>query len=376
MQAARRTLSALLAFLLIVSVITATGPTAYAEDGTCVHVDVSITAGGELLTKGPQIANDGGFGHAGTGQTFTFKARTFAPSMNICAMQLTDLRTWQVSGWPCTNHPKPKPARTQSLTWSVAVPLDCEVPSSPGLLAASLTNGKGSATGNVNLYAGAPGFVLPDKQARGLFGPFAMQSDPVNSLTGALTAVETDAAVAGLGVPLSVDRTYNSNDTTTGALGPGWRPSYSDKLVLTGRSATYLASDGREIAFTPRGTGFVVEPGAARFTLGRSGTDFVLTDVDQQRMRFSSSGELLSILDRNGQGLTITRESGRIGSVINGRRSLDYSYDEAGLLTAVVLAAPGAEARRVQYEYSDGKLVAARLPAASGRSTGTAPRAG
>ncbi|GAA1558644.1 hypothetical protein GCM10009741_74490 [Kribbella lupini] len=362
MRAARRTLSALLAFFILIPVIAVTSPAAYAEDGTCIHVDMSITAGGELLTKGPQIANDGGFGHAGTGQTFTFKARTFAPSMNICAMQLTDARTWQVSGWPCTNYPKPKPARTQSLSWSVTVPLDCEVSSSPALLAASLTNGKGSATGNVNIYAGAPGFVLPDKQARGLFGPFAMQSDPVNSLTGALTAVETDAVVAGLGVPLRVDRTYNSNDPTTGSLGPGWRSSYSDKLVVTGRSATYLASDGREIAFTQRGTGFVVELGAARFTLGRSGTDYVLTDVDQQRMRFSSSGELLSILDRNGQGLTITRESGRIGSVVNGRRSLDYSYDDAGLLTAVVLAAPGADARRVQYEYTDGKLVAVTSP--------------
>jgi YD repeat-containing protein len=184
----------------------------------------------------------------------------------------------------------------------------------------------------------------------------------VNSLTGALTAVETDAAVAGLGVPLSIDRTYNSNDPTAGSLGPGWRTSYSDKLVVTGRSATYLASDGREIAFTQRGTGFVVEPGAARFTLGRSGTDYVLTDVAQQRMRFSSSGELLSILDRNGRGLTITHESGRIGSVTNGRRSLDYIYDDAGLLTAVVLAAQGVEARRVQYEYTAGKLVAVTSP--------------
>lgn len=307
MRAPRRTVSALVAFLLLTPVIAASGPAAYAEDGTCIHVDISITANGELLTKGPQIANDGGFGHAGTGQTFTFKARTFAPSMNICALQLTEQRTWQVSGWPCTNHPKPRPARTQSLSWSVTVPLDCDVPSSPGLLAASITNGKAAATGNVNIYAGAPGFVLPDKQARGLFGPFALQSDPVNSLTGALTAVETDATVAALGVPLTVDRTYNSNDPTTGPLGPGWRTSYSDKLVVTGRSATYLASDGREIAFTQRGTGFVIEPGTARFTLGRAGTDYVLTDVDQQRMRFSSSGELLSILDHNGQGITITR---------------------------------------------------------------------
>ncbi|MFK4089363.1 DUF6531 domain-containing protein [Kribbella sp. NPDC020789] len=92
---------------------------------------------------------------------------------------------------------------------------------SPGLLTASLTNGKAATSGNVMIYAGAPGFVLPDKQARGLFGPFALQSDPVNSLTGALVAVETDAAVSGLGVPLAVARTYNSNNQSPGPLGPG-----------------------------------------------------------------------------------------------------------------------------------------------------------
>lgn len=244
-----RRLLLLLTLLVLNPLSIAQPPAAYAEDGTCVHVDVSITASGELLTKGPQIANDGGFGHAGTGQTFTFQARTFAPSLSICVIKLTDLRTWQVSVWPCTNYPRPKPARTQSLTWSVTVPLDCEFPSSPGLLSATLTNGKGSAGGYVNIYAGAPGFTLPDKQARGLFGPFAMQSDPVNSLTGALAAVETDAALPGPGVSLTAARTYNSNDPTAGALGPGWRPSYSDRLALTSRSATYQASDGREIAF-------------------------------------------------------------------------------------------------------------------------------
>jgi hypothetical protein len=177
----------LLALLSCVLLVIPLAPAAHAAPpGTCVHVDVSVTSSGELLSKGPQIANDGGFAHAGTGQTFTFQARTFAPSGNICTIQLTDLRTWQVSVWPCDNYPRPKAARTQSLSWSVTVPVDCALSSSPGLLTASLTIGKGSAGGNVMIYAGAPGFVLPDLQARGLFRPFALQSDPVNS-----TQIET-----------------------------------------------------------------------------------------------------------------------------------------------------------------------------------------
>ena len=112
-----------------------------------------------------------------------------------------------------------------------------------------------------------------------------MQSDPVNSLTGALAAVETDASVAALGVPLTVPRTYNSNDPSTGTLGVGWRASYSDRLELSPGGARYLASDGREIGFTRQGSGFAVEPGPARFTLARSGSTYALSSVDQVRMQ-------------------------------------------------------------------------------------------
>jgi len=356
----------LLALLVCILLIAPLGLPARAEPppaGMCVHVDVHVTASGELLSKGPQLANDGGFGHAGTGQTFTFQARLFPPTQNICVIRYADLRTWQVSVWPCENHPRPKPARTQSLSWSVTLPLDCELISSPGLLSASLTNGKGSASGNVMIYAGAPGFVLPDKQARGLFGPFALQSDPVNSLTGALVASETDAAVTGLGVPLAVTRTYNSNDESPGPLGPGWRPSYSDRLALDAGGARYLASDGREIGFSRTGSGFVVEQGVARFSLARSGSEYVLTSFDQLRMRFSASGDLVSILDRNGQGVVIERVSGRVASVTNGRRSLSYDYNELGLITAVRLSGPGVEPRTVGYEYADGRLTAVTSPA-------------
>ncbi|MEV8376574.1 DUF6531 domain-containing protein [Kribbella sp. NPDC056861] len=365
MSLSRRCLLLLLTLLLLNPLSIVRPPAAHAEDGTCIHVDMSITAGGELLTKGPQIANDGGFGHAGTGQTFTFQARTFAPAASICIIQLTDARTWQVSAWPCTNQPKPKPARTQSLSWTITLPLDCKMPSSPGLLSVSLTNGKGATGGYVNIYAGAPGFTLPDKQARGLFGPFAMQSDPVNSLTGALAAVETDAALPGPGVSLAATRTYNSNDPTAGPLGPGWRPSYSDRLALAGNSATYLASDGREIAFSRRRGAFVVEPGAAHFNLAQVGTGYVLTSFDQLRMQFSATGDLLAVLDRNGQGIRVERSDGRVASVANGRRALKYAYDDQGLITAVTLIAPGVESRSVSYAYADGRLVSVTSPGGS-----------
>ncbi|TDO35250.1 YD repeat-containing protein [Kribbella sp. VKM Ac-2527] len=357
----RRALCAILALLLLIP--WTTPPSATAEDGTCIHVDVRVSAGGELLSKGAEIAGDGGFGHAGTGQTFTFQAQLFPTApQDQCNLWFADARSWSVTSWPCENYPKPQPARSQSLVWSVTVPLDCQVFSSPGLLAASTTNGRASAGGNVLIYAGAPGFVLPYQQARGLFGPFAMQSDPVNSLTGALATVSTDAAAPGLGVPLTATRTYNSNDTDPGPLGPGWRPSYSDRLVLESGGARYLASDGRQIAFSRKGSGFAIEPGAARFTLARSGDGYVLTDFDQLRMRFSAAGELQSIRDRDNQGVVVTHSGGRVASVANGRRSLTYVYNEVGLISTITLTGPGVEPRVIRYDYAGGRLTGVTSP--------------
>ncbi|MFD7159442.1 DUF6531 domain-containing protein [Kribbella sp. NPDC059898] len=357
----RRLLALVLPVLLLASLAApaqATPPDAY----YCLHPDLAVSAEGQLLSSGDQLALDGGMAHAGTGLTLDFQAHTVNTPIDLCNLRMTDARVWQVDHWPCTNAPKPQPARSQSLSWSVHVPLDCKFIGSPNLLSVSLTNGKGSAAANVMIYAGAPGFVLPDKQARAFFGPFAMQSDPVNSLTGALAAVETDASVTAVGLPLTVTRTYNSNDTVAGALGVGWRSSYSDRLVLSATGARYLASDGREIGFTRKGPAFAVEAGPGRFTLARSGSTYLLTSIDQTRMQFSTSGELEAIRDRNGQGVTISHAAGRVQTVANGRRSLSYDYDSQGQLTSVRLSGPGVAPRTVRYEYADGHLAAAVSP--------------
>ena len=356
-----RLLLLVLAVLLLVPVPPA-AQAARPVEYPCLHPDLTVSGNNEVLSTGTEVANDGGMAHAGTGVTFTFQARTFNLTIDLCNLRITDVRTWQVNRWPCENVPKPKPARTQSLSWSVTVPLDCKFVGSPNLLHVSLTNGKGSAGASVTIYAGAPGFVLPDKQARAVFGPFAMQSDPVNSLTGALTAVKTDASVAALGVPLTVTRTYNSNDPSTGSLGAGWRASYSDRLELSPGGGRYLASDGREIGFTREGAGFVVEPGPARFTLARSGPTYVLTSVDQVRMQFSAGGELQAIRDRNGQGLVVSRAAGRVQTVTNGRRSLSYEYNAGGQIASVRLSGPGVAPRTVRYEYLDGRLAGVTSP--------------
>ncbi len=90
MSTARRAIALLLSgVLLLVPIGPAVGaPGPPRDSGSCLHVDVQVSVDGEVLSKGPQIAHDGGFGHAGTGQTFTFQARTFPPPSEICAFLL------------------------------------------------------------------------------------------------------------------------------------------------------------------------------------------------------------------------------------------------------------------------------------------------
>lgn len=358
----------------------------------CIHIDIKVYGDGVLLADGARIAVDGGFGHAGTGVTFRFQARTYPTSYpESCPLKITDQLRWEVSTWPCENKPRPAGIATQSLSWTVRLPFDCEILSSPGLLTASLTNGRGAAGGDVFIYAGAPKWTLPNAQARSLFAPAGLQGDPVNSLTGALVLSDTDLAAPALGVGLSADRTYNSDDPARGVHGQGWRTSYSDRLSIErgGAAVVLHAADGRDVRFTRVGAGpaYAVERGVARYGLARAGVGFVLTTYEQARMTFGPDGLLTGIRERNGQGVTVTQAGGRIIAVSNGRRSLRYGYDDAGLLSTVTATAPGVGPRTVRYQHAGGRLTAVTSPGgivtrysydAAGRlatqTTGDAPR--
>jgi hypothetical protein len=88
-----RLLALVLAVLLLVPftpVAHAAAPDAY----SCLHPDVAVSANGQLLSSGTQTANDGGMAHAGTGLAFTFQARTFNPTIDLCNLRITDARTW------------------------------------------------------------------------------------------------------------------------------------------------------------------------------------------------------------------------------------------------------------------------------------------
>lgn len=85
------------------------------------------------------------------------------------------------------------------------------------------------------------GPTLPNEMINGNLSELSTQcscGDPVNTATGALWEQATDLAVPGRGVPLTLERTYDSQQAASdGPLGHGWTLSY----VRTSRSTPSTA---------------------------------------------------------------------------------------------------------------------------------------
>ncbi|MFJ3539051.1 FG-GAP-like repeat-containing protein [Streptomyces sp. NPDC090109] len=190
------------------------------------------------------------------------------------------------------------------------------------------------------------------------------RADPVNTATGIFYDRNTDAALSGVGVPFRLERTYRSDSSAVGLLGRGWSTAFDSKLTtVSGSTATLQEGDGARVVFKEQ-AGTYTAPAASNLKLAKSGTNYILTSRDLTRRTYNASGQLLSILDRSGQGLTLTYAGGRLASVSDALgRTVEFTLDTAGLLTSVKLP----DSTTVTYEYTNGLLTSAKDP--SGAAT-------
>ncbi|MFG2987993.1 DUF6531 domain-containing protein [Streptomyces sp. NPDC048257] len=140
---------------------------------------------------------------------------------------------------------------------------------------------------------------------------------------------DTDAALPGVGTPFSLDRTYRSDSTTVGLLGRGWSTPFVSKLTIAaGTSATLLTADGAQAVFKEQAGGTYTTPAGSTLKLAKTGTTYAVTTADHTRHMCSASGQLASLTDRGGQGLTLTYSSGRLASVKDAAgRSISFTLD-------------------------------------------------
>jgi RHS repeat-associated protein len=227
--------------------------------------------------------------------------------------------------------------------------------------------------GRLDDFRGGPAFYLPPGETVGSCGivavptdtgpriepsgcenPTACLAEPVNTATGAYTTSVTDLSLAGIGVPFRVTRSYTSIDTTSGPLGPAWTDTYAASLTVhSSGDVLFRAEDGQQLYFTLQSDGSFTAPPGSRLTLSTVTGGYQLVRRDQVVYRFDSSGKLLSIRDRNGQGVTLAYASGRLSTVTDSAsRTVSFSYDGSGLLSSVALP----DGRHVDYGYTSGRL--------------------
>lgn len=189
--------------------------------------------------------------------------------------------------------------------------------------------------------------------------PTSLQGDPVNTATGAFVASAVDITCAGTGVPFSMSRIYNSNDTISGEMGPGWVHPFESTVTLLGSTATVRMPSSQQVQFTQAGSSWVPAAGVHATLTGSTSTGWTLTTKDQTAHAYDANGRLASIKDRNSQGLTVTRNgSGQVTTVTTADgRSATFAYT-SGLLTGVTMS----DSRTVSYGYTSGRLTSATDP--------------
>ncbi len=180
-------------------------------------------------------------------------------------------------------------------------------------------------------------------------------ADPVNSATGSFEHAETDLSLPGSGVPFTFTRSYNSLDLGKADLGQGWAHTLSAVLSIRANGdVTLRGEDGQKIDYARQQDGsFVGAPGAlSKLEAVTEGYD--LTRTDQVKYHFDAQGRLMSMVDRNGQGLTLAYGGdGKLETVTDAaERTITFAHDANGLLTSITVPSVGT----VSYGYTNARL--------------------
>jgi RHS repeat-associated protein len=188
---------------------------------------------------------------------------------------------------------------------------------------------------------------------------------PVNCATGAFWHEFDDLRIPGRGVPLDFRRTYvSSSSATDGPLGYGWTHSYNMSLAVDQSSGnvTVTQEDGATVTFNPNGSGgYLAAPRVlASLVKNGDGTYTFTRNADLVHYTFSSAGQLVREVDRNGYATTLSYSGSQLTSVTDpAGRSLTFTY--SGTHVASVTG-PGPRTESFTYDGS-GNLATARDPA-------------
>ncbi len=195
------------------------------------------------------------------------------------------------------------------------------------------------------------------------------EEETVGCSSGNYSQTQTDFSIGGRGVGLDLSRTYNSQAAAAGSkgiFGYGWSSSFSDHLVSepVSHAVTLVEASGSTVAFSEgSGESFTAPEWSQDILHGSSSSGYILTLENQTVYKFSGTGRLESVADRNGNATTLS---------YNGSGNLETITDPAGRKITLVYNAEGlVESAEdpmkhvVKYTYASGNLATVTQPGES-----------
>jgi RHS repeat-associated protein len=177
---------------------------------------------------------------------------------------------------------------------------------------------------------------------------------PIDLGSGLVEVEATDFSIAGR-LPLVLSRHYRTLDPTVGPFGVGWRHNYEFFVrAVSTDLALLITPENLRPRFAKQPDGSFLNPDYPRFRASRltrnPDNTWTLRFKDGTTWTFNTAGWLIAQRDRNGNQLTITRDSQNRTSRLTdpAGRSLTFSYGGSGLTAQQVTDPIG---RTVLYTY-------------------------
>jgi RHS repeat-associated protein len=197
--------------------------------------------------------------------------------------------------------------------------------------------------------------VTPN-QAQASSQPY-IPTHQTNFGTGNKYLSATDASLSGPGGTLSFSRTYNSQSTTTGALGYGWSTTFTERLIIEASAINLVQDGGRYVVFKNDGSGNWINETGKKRIITANGSGYQLKEPSGTIRQYDSSGRLLNITDKNNNTQSYTYAGDQLTSIAdNFGHTLAFTYTNGKLTGAT--SALGAWS----YSYQNDNLVTVGKP--------------
>ena len=199
---------------------------------------------------------------------------------------------------------------------------------------------------------------------------------PISFADGNTWIEETDVSLPGLSGGLRLTRTWNSiwpsSQTAyqTGIFGPNWRSNFEERVFVgSDNYLKYARGDGSFWSFGYNGGVWTVAaPQNVVATLSQGTSYWTLTfGSGEQRLFDNTSGNLIAIIDRNGNATQLSyNATGFLATVTDpASRTLSFTYGNQSF-PALVTSVTSSAGPSISYSYdSQGRLIQVTEPDSS-----------